>query len=190
MPRAENGASVPAEVWRGFKNDRGTDSGGTKRKRRDRLFENISAIFFRTNKRTYVRSPCWRENAGINRLGGRKQRTLSVFQCEIRERSRVHLRDERPQSAHEEVSWTMDGINSRVRATCSTHRHCNEFCQFTEQTRLTVSSRPGRKKGSRCSRSDAKYSTVTQLFRNVFTTPTRFVAAIPSRRQKQRNKSD
>lgn len=47
-------------------------------------------------------------------------------------------------------------------------RRCNEFCQFTEQTRLVASSQPGPKKGSRCSRSEAKYSTVTQLFRNVY----------------------
>lgn len=112
--------------------------------------ENIPAIFFRMNKRTYVlfprravgekmrESPGWADDE-------RKQRTLSIFECEIRERSRVHLRDERPLSAHEEVSRTTDGINSRARAICSTRRHCNEFCQFTEQTCLAASSRPKKK---------------------------------------------
>jgi len=76
----------------------------------------------------------------------------------------------------------MVGINSRARATCSARRRCNEFCQFTEQTRLAASSQPVRKKAAD---GDAKYSTVTQLFQNAFAAPTRLYP--PSLRE-DRNK--
>lgn len=135
-----------AEIWRGFKNDRGTDSDGTKGKRRGGSLENIPAIFFRMNKRTFV-SRCtvgekMRESS-VRTDDERKQRTPSVFQCE---RSHVHLRDERLQSTHEEVRRTMRRTELIPELHVLSAAVVTNFCQFTEQTRLTASSQPDRKK--------------------------------------------